>query len=345
MNASERPRAAGWLRCLGLATAVAVAIGITLPARPARAESASKVRAQMNALESEMREAGRDFDRAWWALDESLVRERKIEKRLEGTRKEIRKARRLLGARVEAMYRSGGPGIVAVLLASEDFGDLVTRVEFFQRIGSADADAIESVRKLNARLIRDKKRLNMETKAKRDAARRLQRERDRMQARFRAKQSEYKRLQARLSAAAKASSGGSYVPAGPNGMVFPVRGPHYYSDTWGASRSGGRRRHKGTDIMAATGTPCVAVLSGSVSARSNGLGGLCIWLRADNGWTFYYAHLSGYAVTSGRVSAGQTVGYVGSTGNARGGSPHLHFEIHPGGGAAVNPYPYLRAMQ
>jgi murein DD-endopeptidase MepM/ murein hydrolase activator NlpD len=126
-------------------------------------------------------------------------------------------------------------------------------------------------------------------------------------------------------------------------MICPVAGPNHFTDTWGAARSGGRS-HKGVDMLAARGTPTVAPFGGRVVHRGSSLGGLSWYVYADNGNMYYGTHLQGYAnVGLPHVEAGTVIGYVGDTGNARG-TPHLHFEVHPGGGAAVNPYSYVRQV-
>jgi murein DD-endopeptidase MepM/ murein hydrolase activator NlpD len=140
----------------------------------------------------------------------------------------------------------------------------------------------------------------------------------------------------------------SDVVAGPviNGDVAcPIGQPHSFTDTWGASRSGGRT-HKGVDIFAEIGVPLYAYTDGTVRLTSSGLGGLSMWIDAPSGDRFYYAHLSrhGEGVSSGmQVRVGDLVGYNGNTGNARFTPPHLHWQVHPGGGAPVNPTAYARA--
>lgn len=134
-----------------------------------------------------------------------------------------------------------------------------------------------------------------------------------------------------------------------HGFVFPVAGEVSFGDSWGAPRMPGtpyEHWHEGTDIMAAAGTPLVACEDGVISRTSTStLGGISLYILGESGIEYYYAHLSAYApeTQAGRVvKAGDVVGYVGDTGNARGGAPHLHFEIHGTDGRPVNPYPILK---
>ena len=138
-------------------------------------------------------------------------------------------------------------------------------------------------------------------------------------------------------------SGGRAGGGSVSGLACPSSTPLSFINDWGFPRSGGRT-HQGTDIFAPYGNAVYAVTDGVVRAREGGIGGITIWLNGDDGNGYYYAHLSGWAsgVSTGtRVSKGELVGYVGDSGNAKGTPPHTHFQIHPGGGRAVNPYPTL----
>jgi murein DD-endopeptidase MepM/ murein hydrolase activator NlpD len=146
------------------------------------------------------------------------------------------------------------------------------------------------------------------------------------------------------AAAAPASAPAPESPPPSNagsGIVCPINGPRAFGDTWGAARSGGRS-HEGVDMMSPAGTPLVAVESGSVQFKTTNLGGNSVWLNGASGTRYFYAHLSAWEGSSRGVSQGEVIGYVGATGNTT--ANHLHFEVHPGGGRAVNPYPYVRAV-
>ena len=119
-----------------------------------------------------------------------------------------------------------------------------------------------------------------------------------------------------------------------------MQGGVSFSDTFGAPRGNGRT-HKGVDMFAATGTPVVAVVSGSVFFQSDTLGGLAAYVQGNDGNTYYYAHLNDYVGGGRSVSGGELIGRVGNTGDASGGPSHLHFEIRPGGpnGIAIDPTP------
>lgn len=135
-------------------------------------------------------------------------------------------------------------------------------------------------------------------------------------------------------------------PPPSSGGACPVAGAVSFTDSWGAPRSGGRA-HQGVDMVAARNTPLVAIYSGTIRRISSGnLSGLSVWLQAGNGDQFFYAHLESYGdISVGQsVSEGQVIGYNGSSGNAPSWLPHLHFEYHPGGGSAVNPYPLVRSL-
>lgn len=124
-------------------------------------------------------------------------------------------------------------------------------------------------------------------------------------------------------------------------ITCPVPGASFVYD-WGYPRSGGRY-HEGNDLMAKIGTPILAPVGGVVSFYTDGLGGLSFNIDGEDGFRYYGTHLSKIGPKKGTVKAGEVIGYVGDSGNAKGGPAHLHFELKPKGGRPINPYPYVAA--
>ncbi|MEA2827506.1 MAG: hypothetical protein QOG43_1945 [Actinomycetota bacterium] len=126
---------------------------------------------------------------------------------------------------------------------------------------------------------------------------------------------------------------------------FPVAGPADWEDDWHDPRFGPPfHLHQGNDIFSDRGTPVIAPEAGTVRFEDGGLGGKAAYVTTGDGTYYYMAHLNTYAdplYSGAAVKQGQIVGYVGNTGNAENGAPHLHFEIHPYGGGATNPKPIL----
>ena len=126
---------------------------------------------------------------------------------------------------------------------------------------------------------------------------------------------------------------------------FPIAGKASYSHDWLYPRYGpGFRFHLGTDVFAAYGTPVRAPVDGVAVSANGGLGGLTVKVVMPDGTYVYLAHLSGLVdgFSNGMaVRMGDIVGYVGDSGNARGGAPHLHIGIYPHGGPPIDPKPIL----
>ncbi len=249
---------------------------------------------------------------------------------------------------VREVYISGGNEAIGALLGSVSFSDFADRLRFAENIAQGDQDLATSVAVKNERLRRERERLAREADAQAKAATLLQSQRASMDARLgdlQATVSElYQQFQAEqaVQIGLPPQGGGGSFPVSGSGAIStcPVAGANSFVDSFGWPRPG--HTHQGIDLIAAYGTPIVAVHSGNAVQSPNDLGGNAVLVYHDGGSDFtYYAHMSSYGA-SGHVGAGQVIGYVGSTGDTS--VNHLHFEYHPGGGGAIDPYQTLLAV-
>ena len=334
-----------------LALAAGMLVGSASPAAagdPVKDRKAAQQRA--NAAAARFAKASSDLARVERQLTQLEAKSQATQAKVDGLQQQVR------SVAVNAYIRGSDPG--AGLVMGTDINQAARNQALARFATLGDTDAIDAYRAAREDLDASQNAVASQLAGRRDAVAKLRKQKAAAYAELQklaaAEKAYLAKLEAQRRAAAarrgRLSSRSTSTRAGTAGRVVgviasgnwvcPVQGPRAFSNDWGQPRSGGRR-HQGNDILARRGTPVVANVGGSVQQHRSSLGGLSYYLHGDDGNTYYGAHLSGYAA-SGRVSAGTVVGYVGDTGNARG-TPHLHFEIHIGGGAAVNPYATLRA--
>ncbi len=274
-------------------------------------------------------------------------------------------------------YTTGGRNMVTTAFSANDIQDLITSQALFDAATTRDLSQLDQLSAVSRQMDRLNEDLGVkegevqELRAEQETVvAHLEEDRKTADAlhadakkNYAAVYERYKAEQARRAAAAAAakaaaaaakaarSSGSSRsagssgaaagVPAATTGVNCPIPNGSSFIDTWGYPRSGGRT-HKGTDMIAARGSTLVAMRAGTVRLNYHPLGGRQVYVNGVDGITYYYAHLSGYAngLSNGqRVSQGQVIGFVGSTGNATTNVLHLGMIV---GGRYVNPYPTVR---
>jgi peptidoglycan LD-endopeptidase LytH len=327
-------------------------LGLLLAGIPAlQAAPLDDARRRQRVLKAELQEATAELQAAEAALAKAEDQLAYDKGQLQAADRQQRGARAALAGQAAAMYRSGGLAFADSLL-DQDPAQVPGRVEMATVLVSRNAQLIEDAqvtgdayRSVLGRVTRGYERAKELHDQARAAVAKLESGLEEAQA----VEARLVRLEQRRKAATKVAptpppSGGGGGAVSSSGKACILERPYSYVDSWGAPRSGGRS-HQGTDVMAPHGARVFAFVNGVVSRESTSSnGGIQLYLQGDNGVEYFYAHLSGYAVSTGaRVRAGQLIAYNGQTGNAQYTAPHVHFEVHMSGGA-VNPYPHLKPV-
>jgi len=344
--------------CIALVTGLLLA---TLAVAPVGADTTAELdaaRAHLTVVQRDLDTLTRQYAAAQSRLAETVDRMDAVQQRLDGVRAHMRSIQRDLSARARGIYMSGGAGTLELLLASDSFDQFSDRIEYLGRVAQGDGDLMSGAAVTGEQLRREEAELASLSKQQQSTAATLKSE----EAAIADKLAEAQALEAKLTdqlaleraAAAAAAAHAAAVaaaartaPAHPTGTgalkVCPVGNPHSFTDSFGDPRPGGRT-HQGIDMIAPYGTPIYAAQSGRYEDDYNTLGGMSAEVWASNGDYTYYAHMSSRAgIGNGAtVSAGTVIGYVGHTGDTV--VNHLHFEYHPGGGSAIDPYTMLVAL-
>ena len=342
---------------------LAVTAGAAMPAAGWAAQDVTSLKQQVQAfqqksghLDALAGEAATRHNAALDAVDQARADAAASRRELVRTRAALILSRQQLSERLVALYRHPDPGLLEVVITSGSLSDLVTEGEALRSAAGSDARMVSAVRARRAQLISAQDRLARAITTAQQQERVVAREAARVKALARAERAHLDQAKGALRAELRSRQAGTNRAAASVGAtdpvlaapgtepVFPVAAPTHFSDDWLQPRPGGRV-HEGIDLMANMQSPIVAVVTGTILRPGNTpVSGNRLWVRGTNGDEYFYCHLDHFAAIThdgASVKAGEVVGYVGMTGDAQGTVPHLHFEIHPGGGGPIRPYPLV----
>jgi peptidoglycan LD-endopeptidase LytH len=322
---------------------LALVLGAAMMSIPAHASTESELEAKKDQLAATRAEL-EDVIAEWQDTEARLARAqdaaaaaRSEIARLES---ELARIQESLNERAAAAYMSGGSFSVGALLTSDSLQDAADRLQYTISVVQGDADLATAVSVKAAELRWQRQKLEDAVRAEQEELELLEEQRAALDAKVADLTELVDDLRAELAREEEVEIGLTSVSVTGSGAIqtCPVAGPNSFVDSFGDPRPGGRT-HEGIDLIASAGTPVVAVAPGSASPAGS-IGGLGAVVQHANGdWTFY-AHLGTYE-NLGAVSAGTVIGTIGATGVS---VPHLHFEHHPSGGPAANPYSALLAV-
>lgn len=314
--------------------AALTALAILLPTAPVRAITRSDLEKRVKNIKVSLDAIAASLSEAEHVLDDAQAKVDQHTRALATAGKRLATLREVHSRRSAEMYIVGGSGLMNTLATAQSVDVFVERLGYLERIRSTEEGELDSIIALQRRAKTETVELRRARDEAAAALRTLQQRRSGLDAKLRDWQA-LLNLSSMTSRESRASRGRVA------GFRCPVAGPHGLSNDYGDRRRGGP--HQGNDLPANSGTPVAAVLTGRIAdVVRGGWMGRGVILRDTAGNEWWYAHLSASYVSRGEaVTAGQVLGRVGCSGNCTG--PHLHFEYHPGGGAARNPYKILRA--
>lgn len=338
-------------------------LAVTVPAvSQVSRDELDEARAARDDASARLDDVVAQYDAVYNDLSQVTYRIGQFEERVTAYQKDISELHQLVQDQAIAAYKAGNVAGGGVVFGPSTLTELITGREFLERAAEKEISLLDRLTSVRNGLEATQTRLREDQAALQDLEREQAQLVGELEYLFSAMDTEYEELRAefaeqerikaeqerlrRLTELARLAGAAAGAPANQTaGFVCLFDSPYRFVNDWGNARSGGRT-HKGTDVVAAYGQNVKAVANGTVLKRNSDLGGISLWLDADNGTSYYYAHLSGYAdgLSDGsRVGVGQVIAYNGDSGNAKGGVPHVHFQIHPGGrgNIPVNPYPTL----